>query len=412
MIRNILSAFLCLLSFSILAQDFDLCGGGRLVDPIFSEVQVTESVKFGVGTSVLDEEFDLLMDIYEPVGDDFERRPVVVLAHGGSFIHGSRKNPVMIEACTALAERGYVAASIEYTLWPFLTLGFPDSTNLIDVITLSMGDMKTAVRFFNEDGLNENVYKVDPTLISVGGYSAGAIIACHQGMLDESDELSEFVMTSLDNAGGFENLGSRLDYSDEVISIINFSGAIYDLDFIDEHSAPIYSSHGDMDGTVPYNFGLTGGIMNSHGSANIQARYESLGLESELYTFEGGGHTDIFTETEYQASFIEMLAGLFVWNKEQVCSVIASNDELVSISAQVYPNPTEGELNIIIPDYVSESYTVDIYNQVGQLVSRSQSFEGTFAQINMNGLMNGMYLAKITFEDIYSPITRRIVVSK
>lgn len=409
--KNILLFFVSILSFSLYGQVGDICAGERLVDPIFSEVQITESVQFGVGESALFQEYPLLMDVYEPVGDDLDQRPVVVMAHGGSFIAGDRKNQIMVETCTALAKRGYVAASIEYTLWP-IVLGFPDSTDLIDIITRSIGDMKTAVRFFNEDGLNDNVYKVNPGLISVGGYSAGAIIACNLGMLDAEDTLSEFVQNSVDNRGGFENLGSRLDYSDEVISIINFSGSIYNLDFIDENSAPIYSSHGNVDATVPYNFGLTGGIMTSHGSGNIQVRYDSLGLESELYTIEGGGHTDIFTEAQFQDDIDAMFTGLYAWNKDQVCSIVTSSKDLVATTAEIYPNPTNKELNVIIPAEIGASYTIELYNQIGQLMYTSQSFNDPRAQINVSGMTNGMYLAKINFDEEYQTISKRIVVAK
>ena len=45
-----------------------------------------------------------------------KRRPLIIFAHQGGFLAGSRTDPYMVAACTRL---GYVAASLEYRL------GFP-----------------------------------------------------------------------------------------------------------------------------------------------------------------------------------------------------------------------------------------------------------------------------------------------
>ena len=411
MIRTLLLTILSFSALQVFGQLDQVCEGDRLIAPIFSEVQITESVKFGVGTSVLNQEFDLLMDIYEPVGDDLKNRPVVVLAHGGSFVGGDRKNPVMVNTCTELAKRGYVAASIEYTLWPFLTLGFPDSTDLINVIALASGDLKTAIRFFNEDGLNENLYGVNPGLITAGGYSAGAILACHQGMLDVDDTLSEFVQTAFDGVGGIEGSGTNLDFSDEIISVFNISGSVYDVNFIDDNSSPIYSAHGDMDGTVPYMFGLTGSIMTSNGSFNINERYQSLGLESQLFTFEGGGHTDIFSDAIFADDLLTMYNDFFVWNKDQVCSIIASSDELKRTNASIFPNPTDGLLNFQLGQDLTSAYQIEVFNQLGQLFYTSQTIQDSKNQIDLSHLEDGLYVVKINFEENYQALTKRIVIS-
>jgi len=408
----ILFITICFLSGIIVAQVSEVCEGDHLLEPIYPEIQVTQGVQYGVGTDVLDQDFNLLMDIYEPVGDDLNGRPVVIMAHGGSFVSGTRTNPVMVNTCTELAKRGYVAASIDYTLWPVFTLGFPDSTNLIEVIVAAMGDMKTAVRFFNEDGLTENKYKVNPNLISAGGYSAGAIIACHLGVMDEDDELIDFVQDAVDDRGGFSNLGTRLEYNDDIVSVINFSGSIYNLDYIDEDSAPIYSAHGNNDATVPFVFGLTGGIMSSYGSSSIATRYNLLGLDNAFFTFEGGGHTDIFTSVQFQQPLAEMLEGLYVWNRDQVCKTALSNDDLIIAAAKIYPNPANDLINIRIPAETSSEYMVEMYNQIGQQVFSSQLFNTLDIQVDITGMSNGIYFTKVIFKDTYASITQRIVVAK
>ncbi len=71
----------------------------------------------------------LLLDAYLPAGDTSPaRRPAVILAHGGSFHRGSRRDDSVIENgakntpmrsyCQDLARRGYACFSIDYCLAP------------------------------------------------------------------------------------------------------------------------------------------------------------------------------------------------------------------------------------------------------------------------------------------------------
>ena len=46
------------------------------------------------------------MDIYRPVGDTETNRPLIIFAHGGTFIFGSKNNPTAVDFCEAFAKRG------------------------------------------------------------------------------------------------------------------------------------------------------------------------------------------------------------------------------------------------------------------------------------------------------------------
>ncbi len=65
------------------------CNGTRYIMPVFSQVQKT-TVPYATAISHLGQSITLSMDVYEPAGDTAQQRPVVVLAHGGSFIFGNR----------------------------------------------------------------------------------------------------------------------------------------------------------------------------------------------------------------------------------------------------------------------------------------------------------------------------------
>ena len=53
------------------------------------------------------------MDIYQPAGDTVKRRLLIIFAHQGGFLVGSRTDDYMVNICTRMARLGYVTASIE-----------------------------------------------------------------------------------------------------------------------------------------------------------------------------------------------------------------------------------------------------------------------------------------------------------
>ena len=97
------------------------CYEGRYIDEIF-DISVEYDIEYGenVNDSGLQ---SLKMDIYKPVGDDLEDRPVVIYMHGGSFVSGSKESADIVSLCNAYARRGYVVASISYRLTPGLAIG-------------------------------------------------------------------------------------------------------------------------------------------------------------------------------------------------------------------------------------------------------------------------------------------------
>ena len=62
---------------------------------------------------------DLLMDIYSPSNSKsadgkLQRRPGIIVIHGGGFIAGTRTNDFAVEEAQFYAAHGYVAMSIDY----------------------------------------------------------------------------------------------------------------------------------------------------------------------------------------------------------------------------------------------------------------------------------------------------------
>ncbi|MFQ3269129.1 MAG: para-nitrobenzyl esterase, partial [Flavobacteriales bacterium] len=98
--KRFLFLFITLFSFfNVQAQCDD-----RYSEEVFDEVSVS--------TVTYSDVHNLQMDIYQAVGDTETQRPLIILAHGGSFVAGIRTNPSMVALGNAFAKRGYVVASI------------------------------------------------------------------------------------------------------------------------------------------------------------------------------------------------------------------------------------------------------------------------------------------------------------
>ncbi|MBP6965367.1 MAG: alpha/beta hydrolase [Armatimonadetes bacterium] len=103
------------------------------------------------------------LDLYLPADRAKDiRSPAIVFIHGGGWVGGDKAEGRAFNNCTAFAQAGYVAVSINYTLergkcWP---------TNL--------RDCKNAVRWLR---VNADKYQIDAGHIGVIGGSAGGHLA-------------------------------------------------------------------------------------------------------------------------------------------------------------------------------------------------------------------------------------------
>src|ERR1019366_5391962 len=90
------------------------CNNGRYYNQIFSDAMTT--VQYGSGMKYDSTFINLMVDVYQPTGDNFAHRPLMVFAFGGSFTSGLRVSPDLVTLCTYFSQRGYVCASIDYRL--------------------------------------------------------------------------------------------------------------------------------------------------------------------------------------------------------------------------------------------------------------------------------------------------------
>ena len=294
------------LSLWLSAQDY------RYTTAIFDSVTMIGDVVYGnapfLNSPYSDEsnttDSDLLLDIYQPVGDSLDLRPMIIFAHSGGFLTGNRQHDDMIAFCDSFARKGYVTATIDYRQ------GFYVITNVglhsTRAAYRGLQDGRSAVRFMRA---NASVYGVDTNHIYLAGSSAGAFISLHSIYMDDPAEkpaeagegtyidiLPPFVFTAPDL--GPYDIGDNLNFGGEPNAIISLWGAIQDSLLITvENDEPALLIHGTADGTVPFNRGNPFGvglIPEVDGSNLINKRLENLGIQSQQTYFVNGADHEFY----------------------------------------------------------------------------------------------------------------------
>jgi len=277
---------LVLISFSGICQGVFDTTGGRYIKPIFNAVQIIPDVFYATGIYANGQKLNLVMDIYQPDGDTVEKRPVIVLAHGGGFIQGSKAD--MAYSCTQFAKKGFVTISIQYRLGTTIV----SSAAVTQMVIRAMQDMKNSIRFLRKSASENNPYRIHPEYIFAGGFSAGAITAVHLAYLNEVRKIPQD--QNITTSDSLHNNAQYPAFDWRVKAILNIAGSVGDTNWIESGGTPIISFHGTADATVPFtsgSFGLPfGGSVAMFGSQSIFNRCKRLGIQTELRAFAGAGH--------------------------------------------------------------------------------------------------------------------------
>ena len=388
------------------------CTGDRYKMQVFWESEVTSDIQYGSNINTQGNNENLTLDVYEPTGDSLANRPLLILAHGGSFIGGSKTGADVVSLATDFAKMGYVVASINYRLgFEGLSSGTLDSITATETVVRSVHDFRAAIRFFKKNfSENGNTYGIDTSLIFGGGVSAGAITAVHVAYLDELSELPTYIDTTKAGlGGGIEGNSGNPNYvSSGLVGIINIAGALRDTSWITPTSIPVLSFHGDQDGTVPYGSDiiyLQGffAIMMVDGSQSIHLRAENVGITNCLHTHEGADHIPHsldnqaaeYTDTTLTISSNFMSA--LVCNETFNCiydgtTVYVGLSEKNTTDANVYPIPSQGNINIEAGNIIEE---IQLTNLLGERVLVKQGTNSDNMQITRNNLPNGVYILSI-----------------
>ncbi len=203
----------------------------RYLIPIFDKIDAENDLVYSPQNT------NLTLDIYRPSKDKALSRPAIILVHGGGFSTGDKTQ--LETLAEALARRGYVVISINYTLADHPEL------NWAKAYANAIADTEKAVAWVRENSVR---YGINSNFIALGGASAGGEIAHNYP----------------DKSGLFA-----------IISIYgSFSFPAFKLT-----DTPTILIHGDKDQFVPYET-----------SANFSRLLTDKGIFNELLTLKGMGH--------------------------------------------------------------------------------------------------------------------------
>ena len=401
--------------FAMNAEAQTPCDAGRYSTELFSSVTETTAIQFGQNVDFIGFNQNLLMDIYEPTGDTETARPLIIFAHGGSFIGGTRNDPDVDELCTRFAKRGFVCASIDYRvgMWPI------DSTNAVKAVVRAVQDLKAAVRYFYMDAAATNTYGIDTNFIVIGGSSAGAITALHTAYLDQDCEVEPYITTTeLNNMGGIEGTSGNPGYSTDIVGVINLAGALASYGWLEAGDVPLVSMHGDVDGTVPYSRGQASvsgfNVIYMDGSRILEERASQEGVTHKFYTHYAAGHAPYAVSAAYMDTSVNVVTdfltdllsctvpdlqttnsptGTAILHTLFYCGL--SVNDLVFEDVLAYPNPSTGEMTIDLASNLN--VTVRIIDFSGRVIKELKDQQVEFI-ISKDELGAGGFLLQLTNE--------------
>jgi acetyl esterase/lipase len=392
-LMNIALVLLC----SSASAQYD-CDADRYANTsYFADIKSTKNVVYGsnrpAGSGTTQ---TLRLDVYEPETDSVTNRPLIILAHGGSFIGGNRNECAPL--CNSFAKMGYVAATIDYRIG---LSGFPpDEVITTLAVVYAMHDMKAAVRFFRKDATNGNTYNIDTNRIIIGGISAGAITAIQAAYLDDILEIPEYLANDTAGLGGVEGKSGNPGYTSKVHGVVNYAGAIGDTSWINAGDPPITSFHYISDATVPFDTrevkvsGLPTGLIAS-GSGSMETRLNNVSVVNELTTYPGVGHVEFLSGSEYDSVINSTM--MFLYNNV-VCKQASTGmfaQEAKEISIEVHPNPSSAMFVVKWKHEPASLVAIDVYNSMGELVHHAKNKVTQEITLDLGHLSKGLYVVSL-----------------
>ena len=347
-LQTVLAIALFSISFSANSQT-------RYLDDVFSSVTITSDVTYATNITVLPAlqgqppaAAPLKCDIYEPAGDSLTNRPVIILAHTGSFLPavvngqptGSKTDSSIVEQCTRWAKKGYVAVAMTYRKgWnPTSTDQNTRTSTLIQAAYRSIQDARSLVRFMRQEEANGNVYGIDGSKIAFGGQGTGGYLSLGIATLDTTAELylPKFLDLTdpqnpvpyvfppvfgniygtdtgyrpvndslgnpvLDTAGNqimapFA-LPNNIGFSSDISMAFNIGGALADISWLEAGDVPIVAFHCEKDEYAPIDTGDV--IVPSTGDFVVEAMgSRTVAHYSNLY-----GNNDVFVQAGLSDGF-------------------------------------------------------------------------------------------------------------
>lgn len=274
-------------------------GSTRYEDPLFTKYTTTFKPYKTRGDKTLN------LRIHQPKGDQATSRRAVFLASGGSFVNINHTS--LSSFVSHLTSRGYVVIEPEYST---IDRSQINSNSFLTTALNAAIDYADAVKFA-QSGDFAQTYKLDLSKTIIGGYSAGSVAALTLAYLSADDAL-----------GDLEPLTKSLEFFKNKITIdavINVAGGLTSADFITAGEPALYSYHGTLDQTVPYeagNFQIGELKIPMFGSGALEDSAKRKGhAPNELFTIPLGTHlSPILNNTIVNADMLSRINSVYAKN--------------------------------------------------------------------------------------------------
>lgn len=243
-------------------------GNCRYKDNIFENISIESDIVFSQTKDYQNNDIDLKLDLYQPEADNVEKRPVVILVHGGGMYTGSKNSEwePLVDVAQSLAMKGYVCVSIDYRLNP----EWEETGAFNETMKNASEDVASAVDWVRK---NADTYNINPNYIALAGYSSGAEIVDNM-----------YFSNHLVNETDFDKKGIK--------AVISVSGnrLFYD-NFVcsGDKNTKCLILHGDADDINPF--------------SDAEKFLVQLGEQGEMKTLSGNNH--FWTQTDEQKAFLE-----------------------------------------------------------------------------------------------------------
>ncbi len=247
--------------------------------------QSPQDVVYGPGLTT-GQPINLHLDIYQSGEVCAAPRPYVILIHGGGFTSGERYFPPFPQIGAALADRGYVALSIEYRLESDnpvpsaefepvrdrLTQALQGDVQLpaafwAGIVASSIEDTVTAIRWAADNAAEQCI---DPNRFAIWGSSAGSYIALYTGYGLDEDNINVAKPGVVIDYWGRLLLDNAVSSTDPRLFILHETGdPVVDYAYAQELQAQADAAF------LPYSFYTVTG--NSHGFGDIDLQATTIG---------------------------------------------------------------------------------------------------------------------------------------
>ncbi len=271
----------CLCTWNLSAQE-------RYLDEIFSDVIITPDTAFAqnisifpviLGQSENPAAVPIVMDIYEPEGDTVSGRPLIVMAHTGTYFPpavnggatGTRKDSANVEIAIRFAKMGYVVANVSNRQGWIATSPDPEvkRETILQATYRGIHDVRSAIRFFRKTAVEDgNPFGIDTARVVIGGIGTGGYIAYGTAYVDDSletqltkffnfDTQSFYVVQGIhgDPFGVTQtplNIANFPSYSSAVSMGFALGGALGDTSWVEADEVPFVALHNPEDRFAPY----------------------------------------------------------------------------------------------------------------------------------------------------------------